>query len=97
MDELKLNGKNYPFWFAIKAQREMLGNKNLVDKDDIYFIWLGLKYGALKNKVPFDFTENALVDLLEDDMDAYGKACDLLGAHMGKLKQMKEKALQVLQ
>lgn len=97
MDELELNKKKYPFWFAIKAQREMLGNKKLEDKDDIYFIWLGLKYGALKNKVPFDITESALVDILEDDMEAYGKACDLLGAHMGKLKQMKEKALQVLQ
>ncbi len=97
MDELELNEKKYPFWFAIKAQREMLGNKNLVDKDDIYFIWLGLKYGAKKGNIPFELTEGGLIDILEDDMEAYGKACDLLGAHMGKLKQMKEKALQVLQ
>lgn len=97
MDELKLNDKTYPFWFALKAQREMSSCKNLVDKDDIYFIWLGLKYGAKKENITFDLTEDKLIDILEDDLKAYENACVLLGAQMGKLKEMKSKALEVLQ
>jgi hypothetical protein len=97
MDNLQLNGKDYPFWFALKAQREMSKCKTLVDKDDTYFIWLGLKYGAKKENIGFELTEDGLVDLLEDDLEAYEKACQLLGEQMGKLKKMKSKALEVLQ
>jgi len=96
MDYLKLNKKEYPFLFAIKAQKEMAA-ADLTSKDDLYFIWLGLKYGAMAENKVFEFTEEGLVDLFEVDMDAYGAACDLLGSHMGKLKKMKSGALKALQ
>jgi hypothetical protein len=96
MDKLKLGKTEYPFLFAIKAQREM-GKENLTEKDDIYFIWLGLKYGAIKDGRTFDLTEDDLVDLFEDDLEAYEHGCKLLGEHLGKLKKMKGVAMQALQ
>ena len=88
MSSVKLKGEDHPFLFAIKAQREMTG-EDLTAKDDIYFIWLGLKYGAKKEGKEFPYTEEALVDILEDDMAAYEKLCVLLGADMGTLKKLK--------
>jgi len=96
MDILKLAGKDHPFLFAIKAQREM-SKVNLSEKDDIYFIWLGLKYGAIKDQKEFNLSEDDLVDLFEDDLDAYEQGCKLLGDHLGKLKKMKGVAMQALQ
>jgi len=95
MDFLKLNKKEYPFLFAIKAQKEMAA-ADLAAKDDMYFIWLGLKFGAMAENKIFEFTEEGLVDLFEVDLDAYGEACNLLGAHMGKLKKMKSGVNQAL-
>lgn len=96
MDTITIEKKEYPFLFAIKAQREM-SNADLEKKDDIYFIYLGLKYGSKKEGKEFPFTEDALLDIFENDLGAYEKACGLLGAHMGKLKKLKEMALQGLQ
>ena len=96
MDFIKLKEKEHPFLFAIKAQREM-GKVDLTQKDDIYFIWLGLKYGAIKQGIEFKMTEDDLVDIFEDDLDAYEKGCKVLGDHLGKLKKMKGVAMQALQ
>ena len=95
MDYLKLEGKDHPFLFAIKASKEMQ-KADLQEKDDLYFIYLGLKYGAIREKKQFPYTEDALIDIFEDDLEAYEHACDLLGSHMGKLKKMKAKMMQAL-
>lgn len=95
MDILKLNGVEYPFHYAVKAQSEM-GKVDMSKKDDIYLIWLGLKYGAIKEKKKFVLTEENLLDIFEDDMDALGKACQLLATDLGKLKKMKEVLMPAL-
>ena len=93
---IKLKGEDYPFLFAIKAQREML-DQDITKKDDIYFIYLGFKFGSKKEGKEFPFTEDGLVDIFEDDLDAYEKACEQLGADMGKLKKLKGLAMKGLE
>jgi hypothetical protein len=84
MDYIKLNGKDHPFWYAVKAQREV-AKVNLEDKDQVYFIWIGLKYGALKEKKDFKLTEDELLDIFEDNVEEYVQASELLDDQMGKL------------
>ena len=89
MDYIKLNEKKYPFWFAMKAQREMI-KADMTDKDDIYLIFLGLKYGGIKEKTPIDIDEEGLLDIFEDDMNAFKAAYQLLTKQMGELKTLRE-------
>ena len=84
MDYIKLNGEDHPFWYAVKAQREV-SRVNLEDKDQIYFLWIGLKYGAIKEKKDFKLSEDDLLDILEDHVDEYISASKMLGEQMGKL------------
>ena len=97
MDYIEIKGEKHPFWFAVKAQREFEKSTKPEDNDDIHLIYLGLKYGAIKDKKEFPYTENALIDIFEDDMDAFDKASDMLGSHLGKLKKIKAKAMKFLQ
>ena len=96
MDYLKLEGQEYPFLYAVKAQREAM-KANTEEKDDIYFIFLALKYGSRKEGVEFKLTEDKLYDLFEDDLDAYEAACVLLGEQMGKVMRLKTKAMKGIQ
>jgi hypothetical protein len=96
MNVVKLKGEEYPFLFAIKAQKEVQKTE-VIDKDDIYFIWLGFKYGAKKEGKEFPFTEDALEDIFENDMEAYAKSCELLGEDMGTLKKLKALAMKGLE
>jgi hypothetical protein len=99
MDKLKLKDKEYPFLFAIRAQREM-SKEDLTQKDDIYYIWLGLKYGSIKQGLDFNLSEDDLIDIFDDELEqsgesqSYQKAAQLLGDHMGKLKKMRGMATQ---
>ena len=94
---IKLKGEDYPFLFANKANREMSSNEDLVKKDDIYFIYLGFKYGSKRENKEFPFTEEALEDIFEDDLEAYEKAAIQLGEDMGKLKKIKALAMKSIQ
>ena len=89
MDYIKLNEKKYPFWFAMKAQREMM-NEDMSKKDDVYLIWLGLKYGAVAEKTEFNISEDELLDIFELDQDAFKQAYKILSEQMGKLKALRE-------
>jgi len=84
MDYVKINGEDEPFWFAIKAQREL--SKNSEDKDNMFLLWLGFKYGAMKESKDFTMNEDQLVDIFEDDISAYHEAGKLLVEQMGKLR-----------
>ena len=64
------------------------------DKDNVYFIYLGFKYGSQKKEKTFPFTEEALVDIFEDDFEAYEKASEILGEHLGKLKKTQDLAMK---
>ena len=88
MNEIKLNGTNYPFWFSIKAQKE-LAKIDIDGKDEICFLWLGLKYGAIKEGKEFTLTEEDVLTLFDADVKAYGEACNLLSEQMGKLQSLK--------
>lgn len=91
-----IKGEEHPFRFAIKAQREMSQCKDLEKKDDIYFIWLGFKYGSMSEGKTFPFSEDQLVDIFDADMDAFGQACELLAKDMGDLKKKKAIAIKAL-
>jgi hypothetical protein len=84
-DHIKINGKEYPFWFALKAQRSLSDVKNLADKDDMFYLWIAMKYGAIKEKQKFELTEEQVYDLMDSDVDAWREACNLLSEQMGKL------------
>jgi hypothetical protein len=89
MDYIKLNEKDYPFWFSMKAQREMIqaGDKY---SDDVYLIWLGIKYGCLLEKKDLDLDEDKLLDIFEVDKHAFKNAYKILNDHMGELKALRE-------
>lgn len=84
---IKIGDKEYPFRFALKAQREMSQCENLETKDDVYFIYLGLKYGAIDDGQKWELNEDQVLDMLENDMEAYGRLCEVLGKQMGDLKK----------
>lgn len=92
---IKLKGKDYPFLFANKASKEMIQVEDLAKKDDIYFIWLGFKYGSKKDGKEFPLTETELETELED-MDIYEQACKQLGEDMGRLKKVKALAMKAI-
>ncbi len=96
MDYIEIEKKKHPFLFAIRANREMSKCEDLAKKDDIYFVWLGFKYGAIRESKDCPFTEDALVDLFEDDMDLFAECEALLGEQMGKLKAAKAPAMKAL-
>ena len=96
MDYIKIGDKKHPFLFAIKAQREMSKCEDLATKDDIYFLWLAFKYGAICESKECPYTEGGLVDLLETDMELFAKCEALLGEQMGKLKAAKAPAMKAL-
>lgn len=83
-----INKKEYPFWFAIKAQKE-LAKMEIEGKDEIVFLWLGLKYGAIKEGKEFKLSEDEVLTMFDLDVKAYGEACNLLSEQMGKLKSLK--------
>jgi len=89
MDYIELNGKEHPFWFAMKAQREMM-SVDMEGKDDIYLIWLGLKYGAKLEKVEFTLSEDDLLDIFEVNKDQFKDAYKLLAKQMGELRTLRE-------
>jgi len=96
MDYIKLKDKEYPFLFAIKAQKEMQQCEDLIKKDDTYFIWLGLKYGSIAEEKDFTLTEDQLIDIFELDLECFEKAATLLGSQVGKLKKAKGTLTNVL-
>ena len=96
MDYITIDKKKYPFWFAIKANRELSKNDKLAEKDDLYFLWLGFKYGSIYEKKTFPYTEEALVDIFEEDIDLFAKAEKLLAVQMGKMKAAKAPALAAI-
>ena len=93
---IKISGKEFPFRFALKAQRELSSLEDTSKVDDVYLIYLGLKYGALDEGLKWEYTEDEILDLLEKDMDAFEKCCELLGRDMASLKKKRAKAMNVL-
>lgn len=94
---IKLKKEEYPFLFANKANKEMLQCENLAEKDDMYFIYLGFKYGSKREGKEFPLTQEALEDIFETDLDAYEKAAIQLGEDMGRLKKIKTLAMKAIQ
>lgn len=93
---IKIGDKEYPFHFALKAQKEMQQCEDLTKKEDSYFIYLGLKYGALDNGQKWELTEDQVLDMLEKDMDAFGRAADLLAKQMDSLKKKRANLIKIL-
>ena len=87
MDYIKVKGKDFPFWYALKANREMSKVKDLAEKDDVYFIWLGLKYGALREGLKFELKEQDVVDAFDDNLEEYAEANKVLNEQLGKLRR----------
>ena len=81
---IEIKGQERPFWFAIKAQRE-LSKADIETKDNMYMVWLGFKYGAIKENVSFDLTEEDIVDFFEVNLEAFKEVKELLAEQMGKL------------
>jgi len=73
MDYIKVKGESLPFWFALKAQIELARSES-AGKDNLYLIWLGLKYGAIKEGKEFTMLESDILDAFEDDIDEYHAA-----------------------
>ena len=92
MDTLKIKDKDYPFSFSMLAQREML-KTDISKKDDfeltIYFVWLGLKYGAIRNNKKFELTEKELSFMFDDDYEAWNRAGELLGERLALMNRMR--------
>jgi hypothetical protein len=90
MDILKINGKEYPFSFSILAQRELM-KSDLEKTDDfdsqIYLIWLGLKYGSIREKKEFTLTVDELTIMFDDDYQAWLDAAKILGERFGLMNQ----------
>lgn len=93
---LKIKGEEYPFLFANKASKEMLQCEKLAEKDDTYFIYLGLKYGSKREGKEFPLTQIELEDEFED-VDLYEQACMQLGEDMGRLKKIKALTLKAIE
>jgi hypothetical protein len=89
MDYIKLNEKKYAFWFSMKAQREMM-QVDMEDKDDVYLIYLGLKYGGVLDNKPIDINEESLLDIFEVDHNAFKASYQLLTKQMGELRTLRE-------
>ena len=85
MDYLTIKEESHPFWYSLKAQRELFKNTDAAE-DDVYLIWLGLKYGAIAEKKKFELTENQLLEFYDLNLDAFSVAHNLLQSHLGKLK-----------
>jgi hypothetical protein len=84
MDYIKLKGEKHPFWFALKAQREF--SKAELGVDNMYLLWLGLKYGAMKEGKEFTMSEDDVLNIFEDDVSEYNDAGKVLLEQMGKLR-----------
>ena len=96
MDELNIKGKKYPFLFANRANREMSKCKDLAKKDDVYFLWLGFKYGSILDGKKFPYSEDELVDIFDLNMKLFAEAGVIFAEQMGEFKAAKAPILKVI-
>lgn len=94
MNYIRINNQDYPFSFSLLAQKEML-ETDISEKKDfeltLYFLWLGFKYGAIREKKEFTLSQDDLLNLFDDDFEAWVKANDLLGERLGLMNQVRAK------
>lgn len=86
MDYIKFKGEDYPFWYSIKANREMM-KRDINEVDETYLIFLGMKYGAVNEKKKFELSESEVLDHFEINLDEFKIACAMLEEQSGKFRE----------
>lgn len=91
-EKIKINGKEYPFKLGIRAFKEFAityqGNANELDLtkvDEFGLIYLGFKYGHLREGLEFNISEAELEDLFDEDFKAYLKVVEKVAEAMPKV------------
>ena len=70
--------------------------KDLAKKDDVYFLWLGFKYGSILSGGKFPYSEDELVDIFDLDMKLFAEAGKVFAEQMGEFRAAKALMLKAI-
>lgn len=91
MRKLVIDKKKYPFYLGVRAWKEYAmefqsngSELKLEGLDDIYIIYLALKYGAKKEGKEFTLTPEGVEELLDNDIRAYMEAVEIITNFLAK-------------